>query len=203
MTLQFNPILATDSYKLSHAPLYPDNVQGMYSYIEPRVGSSVTIIPFGLQMWVEKFLSVQITEAHILEAAAFAAKHGEPFDPAPWRIIVDEYEGYWPVTIYAVPEGLPVPGGNVLASIQCTDPRLFWLTSYLETALLRAIWYPTTIATADYEVKKDIAHLYRVGGADLAGVAFALHDFGGRGVTSAEQAEIGGAPCKLYGFRYN
>jgi nicotinamide phosphoribosyltransferase len=191
--LQFNPILATDSYKLSHFPLYPKNVEGMYSYIEPRVGRQYTIVPFGLKMWMHKFLDQQITLEHIDEAEAFAKAHGEPFNRQGWEYIVEQYAGYWPVTITAVPEGLPVPGGLPLVAIYCDDPQVFWTVSYLETALLRAIWYPTTIASIDRETKKDIAHFYRISGADMAMLPFALHDFGGRGVTSAEQAEIGGA----------
>jgi nicotinamide phosphoribosyltransferase len=191
--LTFNPILAVDSYKLSHAKAYPSNVTGMTSYIEARTGGRDMIVPFGLQMWITKFLSHPITVAHIDEAEAFASLHGEPFDRTPWEYMIKTYEGFFPVTILAVPEGLPVPSGNVIVNITCADPKLFWVASYLETAMLRAVWYPTTIATMDYAIKKDIAHFYRISGADLNMLGFALHDFGGRGVTSAEQAEIGGA----------
>lgn len=191
--LKFNPILAVDSYKLSHAKAYPSDVTGMYSYIEARTGGRHLIIPFGLQMWIEKFLMVPVTTEHIDEAEAFAKGHGEPFDRKPWEKVVKVYNGFMPVTIFAVPEGTPVRSGNVLVTIECTDPDLFWLSSYLETALQRGFWYPTTIATLDYEIKKDIAHFYRISGADLGLLPFSLHDFGARGVTSAEQAEIGGA----------
>ena len=191
--LTFNPILAVDSYKLSHAKAYPSNVSGMSSYIEARTGGRDIIVPFGLQMWIQKFLSTPIDDNHIDEAEAFAKLHGEPFDRTPWEYVIEEYQGYFPVTILAVPEGTPVPSGHAIVTITCVDPKLFWLASYLETALLRAVWYPTTIASLDYAIKKDIAHFYRISGADMGMVPFALHDFGGRGVTSAEQAEIGGA----------
>lgn len=191
--MRFNPILATDSYKLSHAFVYPKNVEGMFSYIEARAESRNIIIPFGLQMWLEKFMAVPITMADIDEAEAFAKLHGEPFDPSPWIYIVQMRGGYWPVTIRAVPEGTPVPSGQVLVTIECLDPNVFWVCSYIETALQRAIWYPTTIASMDYEIKKDIAHFYRISGADMGLLPFALHDFGARGVSSSESAEIGGA----------
>lgn len=191
--LKFNPILATDSYKLSHPPLYPDNVTGMFSYIEPRTGGMDIIIPSGLQMWMQKFLSVQITQEHIYEALAFAKAHGEPFDPKPWQKIVSVYQGYWPVTIMAVPEGTPVPSGHAIVTIECQDPELFWIVSHIETALLRGVWYPTTIASQDYKLKKQLKELYLESGANLDLLPFALHDFGARGVSSAESAEIGGA----------
>lgn len=191
--LNFNPILATDSYKLSHSAVYPDNICGMYSYIEARTNGKHMIVPFGLQMWLKKFMSVPVTVAHIEEAETFAKEHGEPFDPKPWHYMVERYNGVWPIRISAVPEGTPVPSGNVIVSVECSDSRLFWLASYLETVIQRAVWYPTTIASMDYEIKKDIANFYRISGADVSLLPFALHDFGARGVTCAEQAEVGGA----------
>lgn len=191
--MRFNPILATDSYKLSHAFAYPKGITGMFSYIEARADRRNIIIPFGLQMWLEKFMTVPITEADIEEARVFALAHGEPFDYKPWQHIVDVYGGYWPVIIRAVPEGTPVPSGQVIVTIECTDPVVFWVCSYLETALQRAVWYPTTIASMDYDIKHDIKHFYSISGADMGLLPFALHDFGARGVSSAESAEIGGA----------
>ena len=193
MSLKVNPILATDSYKMSHAFAYPGNVTGMFSYIEARTGGKDLMIPFGLQMWLKKFMTIQITREHIDEAEAFAAAHGEPFSRESWEHIVDKYDGCWPVKIRAVPEGTPVRSANALVTIECTDERVFWVTSYLETVLLRAVWYPTTIATLDFQIKLELRQLYEQTDADMNLLPFAVHDFGGRGVTSGEQAEIGGA----------
>lgn len=191
--MRFNPILATDSYKLSHAMAYPNEVDGMFAYISARVDSRQVIVPFGLQIFIKDFLSVRITTEDIDEAEVFAKAHGEPFNREGWEYIVKEYRGAWPVEIYAVPEGTPVRGGNVLVTIECSDPMAFWTVMYLETALQRAVWYPTTIATLDYEIKREITNFYRISGADAGMIQFSLHDFGGRGVTSPEQARIGGA----------
>jgi nicotinamide phosphoribosyltransferase len=191
--LKFNPILATDSYKLSHAKAYPKGVTGMFSYIEARTGGRDIMIPFGMQMWVKKFLTQPVTYEHIKEAEEFAQLHGEPFDAEPWAYLVRQYKGLMPVVIRAVPEGTPVPSGHVMVTNECTDPKLYWLSAYLETALQRGVWYPTTIATMDYDIKRDIANFYRISGADVNMLPFALHDFGARGVSSPETAEIGGA----------
>lgn len=191
-TLKYNPILAADSYKLSHAFAYPKNVTGMFSYIEARTKNDI-IIPFGLQMFLKKYMTIQITMEMIDEAEAFAKAHGEPFMRSGWEKIVREYDGYLPVLIRTVPEGTPVRSGNAIVTIECTDPDLFWLSSYLETALQRAVWYPTTIASMDFEIKRAITHFYEQTGGDMGLIPFALHDFGGRGVTTSEQAEVGGA----------
>ncbi len=191
--LHINPILATDSYKLSHAAVYPQDTCGMFAYIEARTNGKHVIVPFGLQMWLKKLASTPVTKQHIAEAVVFAKAHGEPFDPKPWEYMVERYNGVWPIHIKAVPEGTPVASGNVIVTIECTDSQLFWLPSYLETAIQRAVWYPTTIASMDYEIKREIANFYRISGADTSLLPFSLHDFGARGVTCGEQAEIGGA----------
>lgn len=195
--ITFNPILATDSYKFSHPFAYPKNVRGMFSYIEARTGGRDIIVPFGLQIWIKEFLTVKVTMEHIDEAEKFATLHGEPFHRAGWEKVISVYDGYLPITIRAVPEGTPVRSGNALVTVTCEDPDLFWLPSFIETALLRAFWYPTTIASMDYAIKREIKRFYEISGCPTEGVdsllPFALHDFGGRGVTSAEQARLGGA----------
>jgi nicotinamide phosphoribosyltransferase len=91
-----------------------------------------------------------------------------------------------------VPEGTVVPVKNVLATIENTDPECYWLTTYLETALLRAVWYPTTVATQSWTIRKIILdYLEKTGDPSL--IDFKLHDFGARGVSSLESAAIGGA----------
>lgn len=85
-----------------------------------------------------------------------------------------------------------MPTRNVLATIENTDPECFWLTTWLETALLRAIWYPTTVATQSWTIKRVILdYLEKTGDPTL--IDFKLHDFGARGVSSLESAGIGGA----------
>jgi nicotinamide phosphoribosyltransferase len=126
------------------------------------------------------------------EAEALITAHGEPFNREGWEYIVREHGGNLPVIIKAVPEGTIVGVKNVLATIENTDPACYWLTSFLETALLRAIWYPTTVATNSYENKKLILdYLEKTG--DPTTIDFKLHDFGARGVSSLESAGIGGA----------
>jgi nicotinamide phosphoribosyltransferase len=79
-----------------------------------------------------------------------------------------------------------------LATIENTDPECFWLTTWLETALLRAIWYPTAVATQSWHIRHLILnYLEKTGDPSL--IDFKLHDFGARGVSSLESAGIGGA----------
>lgn len=196
-----NLILGTDSYKLSHYQLYPAGMTSMISYIEAREGGKwKEVVFFGLQGFMKEYLSKPITKANIEEAKIVAAKHGEPFNLEGWNYILSEYKGYLPIMIEAVNEGTIVPVGNVLAQIVNTDPKCAWLVSYLETALLRAIWYPSTVATNAYMCKLVInKYLEETGCTAIADTAaFMLHDFGARGATSHESASIGSAAHQLF-----
>jgi nicotinamide phosphoribosyltransferase len=192
--LSYNLVLDADSYKLAHSILYPNNAIGMFSYVEPRVDGDV-MIPFGLQMWAQKTLTQRVTKKMVDEAERFAPLHfgRQIFDRRPWDYMIDRYGGYLPVVVRGVPEGTRIPSKNIVASVECTERKLYWLSSYLETTLQRGVWYPTSIASNDYDNKKVIQRYYNETSDNPAGAEFALHDFGGRGVTCEEQAQIGGA----------
>lgn len=192
MKLTKNILLNTDSYKASMFKQYPENTSGVYSYIESRGGVYDETVFFGLQAFIKEYLLEPITQADIDIADEILTAHGEPFNRQGWEYILRTHGGYIPVVIRAVPEGTVVPVKNVLATIENTDPECFWLTTYLETALLRAVWYPTTVATQSKSIKNVIAgFLERTG--DINGLNFKLHDFGARGVSSLESAGLGGA----------
>ena len=192
MKLSKNIILNTDSYKASMFKQYPVGTTGVYSYIESRGGQYDATVFFGLQAFIKEYLLDPITQADIDIAEEVWTAHGEPFNRAGWQYILDKHNGYLPVVIKAVPEGTKVPVKNVLATIENTDPECFWLTTWLETALLRAVWYPTTVATQSRSIKETIlTYLEKTG--DPSTINFKLHDFGARGVSSLESAAIGGA----------
>ncbi|CAB4162527.1 PncB Nicotinic acid phosphoribosyltransferase [uncultured Caudovirales phage] len=190
--MEKNIILNSDSYKYSQWNQYPEGTEIVYSYIESRGGKWDSTVFFGLQMFLKEYLAKPVTMEDIDEAEAIILAHGEPFNRAGWEYIVREHGGKLPVEIRAVPEGTIVPNRNVLVTIENTDPECYWLTSFLETALLRAVWYPTTVATNSYESKKIIRRYLEKTG-DVAGLPFKLHDFGFRGVSSFESAGLGGA----------
>ena len=192
MKLAKNIILNTDSYKVSMFKQYPAGTTGVYSYIESRGGRYDSTVMFGLQAFIKEYLLEPITQADIDIADEILTAHGEPFNRSGWQYILDNHAGYLPVTIRAVPEGTVVPVKNVLATIENTDPECFWLTTWLETTLLRAVWYPVTVATQSWTIKRVILdYLEKTGDPTL--IDFKLHDFGARGVSSFESASIGGA----------
>lgn len=191
-----NIILKSDSYKYSQWLQYPKNVTKMYSYLESRGGESGKYSPnhvqfFGLQYYLKKYFSVKVTEAMVDEAEMIITAHGLPFNREGWMRVVNNHGGNIPLKIKAVAEGTVVTRRNVLMTIESTDPELFWLVGWAETLLMK-IWYPTTVATLGYYTKSIITSFMEKTADTLDKVPFMLHDFGYRGVTSEEQAGIGG-----------
>lgn len=192
-----NVILDVDSYKLCHAAMYDVlGCTGAFSYIEPRIVDE-EMVSFGIQMWLKRFRPITLNM--IDQAEAFFAQHiqnGDKLFPrADWERVVKEFHGYPPLTIRALPEGTRIPSRNALVTIECTVPELAWMAAYFETTLLRAIWYPTTIASRSFKIRKALQR-YVAETSDLDPVAatnFMFHDFGARGVSSKESAGIGAA----------
>lgn len=189
-----NLILTTDSYKHSHFLQYPPEARHISAYIEARINDfSNDLVFFGLQAFLLDVLAHPVTQENIEEADAVCAAHGVPFNRAGWQAIVDDHNGFLPLEITALPEGMVVPTGVPLLQVTNTDPRMAWLPTFIETAMLRAIWYPTTVATLSHKVKAIIRAGLDKSSDDTAGqIPFKLHDFGARGVSSGESAALGG-----------
>ncbi|CAN5528049.1 nicotinate phosphoribosyltransferase [soil metagenome] len=190
-----NLLLMTDSYKAGHARLYPPDLTSLYCYVESRGGKFPATVFFGLQYYILKYLSHCVTLDDVDEAEAFWTAHfgrNDVFDGGSWRRLVRTHGGNLPLQIKAVPEGTLVPTGNVLMTIESTDPDFAWLPTFVETLLLK-LWYPTTIATQSFSIRQRIQHWYQQTGTPMESLEFACHDFGYRGVSSEETAGLGAA----------
>jgi nicotinamide phosphoribosyltransferase len=186
-------ITRTDSYKFSQWNQYPKGTTHISSYIESRGGEDESVF-FGLQAFIKDYLLTPVTMKDVDRAEKIVTAHGLPFNREGWEIIVKEHGGKLPIEIQAVPEGTVMETHNVQVQVVNTDPRLWWLTSYLETALLRAVWYPSTVATKSRKMKKVIAkYLNETSDVPVMDqLMFKLHDFGARGASSSETAMLGG-----------
>jgi nicotinamide phosphoribosyltransferase len=121
-----NLILATDSYKLTHWLQYPPGTEAVFSYLEARDGATYPqTVFFGLQHLLKPLAGDVVTDHDIDEADRIAHVHfgRDLFNRAGWEHIVDEHNGHLPLRIRAVPEGTVVPVGNVLMTVENTDPK--------------------------------------------------------------------------------
>lgn len=189
---KYNVIMDTDSYKLSHYLQYPGRKGFVSSYIESRGGKYDEIMVAGMQVWIKNLEANPITMEMIDEAESYIVPHGLPFNREDWEIIATELNGKLPIRIQSAREGTLVPTHNVIAQLINTDERFPWLTSYLETAALRAVWYPTTVATVSFNSLAVIRAWHEKTCDNMDAIPFSLHDFGSRGVSSRESAGLGG-----------
>jgi nicotinamide phosphoribosyltransferase len=190
-----NFILMADSYKYSHAPQIPAGTEYTTAYFESRGSDDpdfTDTVNFGMQMMLMKYFLTPITMDDVEEAKAIIEAHGEPFNYEGWKIIATELGGKLPISIEAVAEGTVIPLRNVLYQVTNTDPRFPWMPAFVETIMVRdGGWFPTTVATLSYTIKKFMKATYDRTGS-VQGLDFKLHDFGYRGVSSNESAEMGG-----------
>ena len=192
---EINKIIDTDSYKASHWLQYPPNTTLVHFYLESR-GSErayTETVFFGLQYVLKRFFSELFTQTEVEEAREVITLHGEPFNYEGWTSLIKKHGGKLPLRVRAVPEGSVIPLKNVLMTVENTDPEFYWVASWFETQLMR-IWYPSTVATQSYHIKKDVYRFLQETADDAdAEIPFKVHDFGSRGVSSQETAAIGGA----------
>ena len=190
----------TDSYKFTHPAQYPKGTDRLMSHIFSRGSEQFDEVQwFGLQLVIKEHLLRQLTHKQVDNIIAFQQEHLfgleiEELEVA-LRAVVDDYNGYMPLKIRAIPEGKVVPTKQLLATVESAvaDERIIALTTYMETLIMR-VWAPTTVATTSYHIKKIIYDglLKSADDAD-AEIGFKLHDFGSRGVSSMETAAFNGA----------
>ena len=95
---------------MSHYKQYPPNTEYLMSYFESRGGKYPTVIFFGLQYILKKWLQHPITMEMVKEADEFykdqfATDNTKVFNREGWEYIVKEHGGKIPALIKAVPEG--------------------------------------------------------------------------------------------------
>lgn len=193
MRKEINILMDCDSYKYSHYLQYPENVVNMYDYAEARSTENYEKTLFvGLYGIIKEYFTTPITKENVIEAEMYAKFHGEPFNSNGFMKIVEKYDGFLPITIKAVPEGVVIPNKNVLFTVELTenDADLFWLPSWVETFLMR-VWFPTNVATRSYHVKEMLLEMAKKT-TENPNVDFQFHNFGSRGTNTPEGAALGG-----------
>lgn len=182
--------------------MLPPGTEYIHSYFESRVGAKYPYtLFFGLKPILTSLYN-GVSADDIYYASQIAEQHfgnKNAFNSEGWKYIQSTYGKRLPLEIKAIPEGTKVSTGNVLMTVQNTDPKVPWLVGFFET-LLSKVWYPSTVATISSVVKDDIKGWMLKSCDNLDGLEFKLHDFGGRSTTCEEQAGIGGA-AHLISFR--
>ncbi len=194
---------ATDAYKVSHFLQLPKNTQAVRFYIAPRHAlrpENNNYIVFGIRYFIEKYLKTPISYQDIEETKKIWESFNlggisSTFPEKDFKKIISKYKGFLPIKIVGVKEGTILNKYNIpIFIISVDDPDLVWLPGFIETALQRSIWYPSTVATISYNVKQELLKAYKISVStnNYENIKYQLHDFGARGASSGESAGIGG-----------
>ncbi|MGL4677689.1 MAG: nicotinate phosphoribosyltransferase [Brevinema sp.] len=195
--------MATDAYKASHFLQLPPNTKAVRFYIAPRralAPENQQYLVFGIRYFIERYLQIPITLKDIEDIQKIwnsfnVGGSSYDFPVLGFQKIATTYQGLLPIKIVGVKEGQILTQYNTpIFVISVDDPDLVWLPGFIETALQRSIWYPSTVATISFNIKQELKKAYEqsVCLENYDSLKFRLHDFGARGASSGESAAIGG-----------
>lgn len=196
-----NPLLAVDSYKISHVFMYPEGleyVESNYTNRKSRVEGINHVVQFGLQAWLknltenfERFFAAD--KATVVQeykdavstfvSPGFTLKHIEDLHDL----------GYLPVQFSAAPEGSLVPIGVPSILIKSTHNEFAWLVNYLESDMSAGIWHTSTSATLSWNIRRVFDKAAKETGGAPEAVDWQAHDFSYRGQVNREAAMSSGA----------
>lgn len=196
-----NPALATDFYKISHKDMYPQGTQQVHSVFIARrslIDGIDYVVNFGVnyaierlyEFWHDNFFDKPIDSiCWEYESVIYKALGVMP-DTQHLRELHEH--GTLPLVFRTLPEGIKVPIGCPLLSVQNVDFKFYWLTNFIETMLSCSLWQIITSAT----LANRFQMLFR-GYEDLThdNKGFYLyqgHDFSMRGMSSLESAIASG-----------
>lgn len=202
MKLQRNIILDTDSYKNDHGRMLPQNTTKMFSTIifrKPNKYAGFTKF-LGIQYFIKEYLLEPITLEMINEAEIEITQQGYVFDRKRWEYILKKHNGFMPLDIKSVEEGMIIPVGVPAVTIENTDNNCAWLVSYIETSIQRTIWKMTTVASISKNLHDYLSEImFKHEGHK--NVDYHLHNFGARGADSFEVDIMSGISHASGGFR--
>ena len=198
---RFNPAVFSDSYKLCHPFLYPYAVKmsAYGSFRKPFVGMNDNrFVFYGIRYIIENYICIRWTIADVQMAERFFNTYNVGYTPHPFPKelflkFIEENDGYFPVTIQALPEGTVAYAGTPVYQITAQGDYTP-LVTFLET-ILTQVWYPSNVATLSRMSKDIISESFDQTVDDECRFLLdsRLHDFGFRGCASVDQSIIGGS----------
>ena len=211
MNLRINPLLLTDSYKVSHLGFSASGTERIYSNLTARTfrlfaerfpdtdGHSVF---FGLQAFIYDVLIDQFNEFFATPWVFIKADLDRVFGPYLGGINTNHFLalhtlGYLPIEIKALKEGSLVPVKVPYFTIVNTHDDFQWLTNYLETIISAELWKTITVATVAREFRRLSNDFAIKTTGSTAGTEFQNHDFSFRGQSNWQSAAALGAAFLL------
>lgn len=197
-----NPILANDSYKLSHREQTPGTCTQIYSHLTPRFVKYLKakfptmpdkVVVFGVQLtiqtlqerWQEGFFDLPWEEVEKNSITILKDFLGMTVENLQHFKALHEL-GYLPLKFKALPEGSHVNINIPVMIVTNTHPDFYWLTNLIEPSILNTIFKPMTVATLSLELANLRNHYFNL--SSTSTTDYALHDFSYRGQSGHESA---------------
>ena len=180
-----NILLLTDAYNLSHGFL-KENVDFETSHIYNRNNPCIL---YGFNERVINLLTSKITKEMITQAEKYAASLGVRFPSQIWNDVVEKFDGYLPLLVQALPDGMWVPRGTPFAQISNTEKGYGELVTWFEAVFLHAS-FSSGCATEALHMRQYLEE------KNLQVNRF--HSFGFRGHNSLENAYWAGTGWNLF-----
>lgn len=191
MGFKINEILNRDLYKIGHWLQLNKAYEWFCSYMEARLGAKHPYVySVGLSMLTQKHYSEVPTMSDIEEAerAVERAVGYKMLNRDVWEKI--NKLGYYPMRIKGIPEGMKVPIGTPLFTIEPTEEWFASTCNGEETKLMRS-WYPMALVTRLMILKEELTPMFEQAGC-LDALDFSVNGFEARSATSTETSDIAG-----------
>lgn len=191
-------MLLSDTYKMCHPRMYPQNLTKLVSYLTPRKNMSPdfpNMVFFGLQVFLQKYLidhfNEQFFNKSLVEVEYTYKYYMETqigVENTEWPKIKALHKlGYLPLEIRALPEGSVVNMGIPVVEMTNTHPDFAWVVQWVECILQSELWAPCAYATIS-KAYHDLAEKYYSETTDGADPFMAMADFGMRGMSCMEDS---------------
>lgn len=200
--MDWNPMLAVDSYKLDHRRQYGPGVTRVYSNWTPRgtrVEGQQEVVFLGLQYFLARYLMEGFQEFFALpaEEACYEYERRVTAHVGPNTIGSDHIRAlhdlqYIPLRFCALPEGTRTPLRVPMLTVENTHPDFAWLTSYFESLMSNILWMPCTSATSAARMRDLLDRAALASGSPADFVGWQGHDFSFRGMPGIEAAALSG-----------
>lgn len=191
-------LFIADCYKYTHASMYPQGLESVYSVLycrNPRLDLSALnghIVAFGMRQAIAKLKTLY---AEFKAASEESIKSGLEFLYSDFMNLDKSQESYhflidkWlslpneiPIHFKVVPEGSFIPSHSPIITLQSTKQEHCWFVNFIETYLNSQIWKSCLVATNAARFKRieyDCLGYY-------LDESWNFHDFAQRGMNGIE-----------------
>ncbi|RDU66227.1 nicotinamide phosphoribosyltransferase [Helicobacter didelphidarum] len=195
-------LFISDCYKYTHAAMYPNGVEEVYSLLycrNPRLDLESLnghIVAFGMRQVIHKLQQLyyefkQCEENILREALEWIYIKFMKLNPneESYKFLVEKWLNLpdeMPVTFKALPEGTFVSNNTPIISVLCQKSEHCWFVNFIETYLNSELWKTCFVATKAALFKK-IEYDFLQSYIDKS---LNFHDFAARGMNGIEDCYI-------------